>query len=80
MHHGTLADWDCRSDHADRIIKEGEGRLFTRREVTVFPVQSELLFWIKLFIFVTCIFFWIKLIYDWIRRSNRLSSRRWDDE
>lgn len=46
----------------------------------MFPVQSELLFWVKLFIFVTCVFFWVKFIYDWIRRSNRLSSRRWDDE
>jgi len=46
----------------------------------MFPIQADLLFWIKLFVFITCVFFWIKVIYDWVRKENRMHGRRWDRE
>ena len=33
------------------------------------PINSDLLLFIKFFVVFTCVFFWIKLIYDVFRRS-----------
>jgi hypothetical protein len=43
------------------------------------PLNPELLFFIKVFIFLTCVIFWVKLAYDAIRKSTRLRSRDEDD-
>ena len=40
------------------------------------PVDPDLLFFIKVFIFLTCVIFWVKLAYDAIMKSTRLRSQR----
>jgi hypothetical protein len=51
-----------------------------RRVSQMFPIQADLLFWIKGFIFFTCLFFWIRFIYDKVQKSNRMRPGRWDDD
>jgi hypothetical protein len=49
----------------------------------VLPVDPDLLLFIKLFVVFTCVFFWIKLFYDSMRRSlglRRYHHQRHRDE
>jgi hypothetical protein len=46
----------------------------------MFPLQPDLLFWVKVFVLFTCVFFWIQLIYARVRRSNRMRPRPWDED
>lgn len=46
----------------------------------MFPLDPSLLFYIKAFMFFTCVFFWIKLIYDSVQRSARMRRRDRDEE
>ena len=41
----------------------------------MFPIDTNLLLLVKFFIFLTCVFFWIKLGYDAFSRSTRLRHR-----
>ena len=41
----------------------------------MFPLDSDFLLYVKFFIFLTCVFFWVKLGYDAFRRSTRLRHR-----
>jgi hypothetical protein len=42
----------------------------------MFPLDQNLLFYVKFFVFVTCVVFWVKLIYDSLKKSTRPRSRR----
>ncbi len=45
------------------------------------PVDGDVLLLVKYFIFLTCVFFWIKLAYDAMKRGSRTHSRhRREDE
>ncbi len=44
----------------------------------MFPIDPELLMYLKIFIVFTCIFFWIKLAYDVLMRRHRLREHRHD--
>ena len=38
----------------------------------MFPLSQEILLFAKFFVFFTCVFFWVKLAYDGLKRSARI--------
>ena len=48
--------------------------------VDMLPLDPFLLFYMKVFMFFTCVFFWVKFVYDSIRRASRIHRRRFDED
>jgi hypothetical protein len=46
----------------------------------MFPLDRNLLLFLKFFVVLTCFFFWIRLIYLAIQRQHRIYSRHLEDE
>ena len=42
----------------------------------MFPLNSEFLLYVKAFIFLTCVMFWVKLAFDILMKGARPRSRR----
>ena len=42
----------------------------------MFPLNPELLLYVKFFIFLTCVMFWVKLAYDALMKAARPRSHR----
>ncbi len=41
----------------------------------MFPIDRDLLMFLKIFVVLTCMFFWIRLVYLAIMRHNRIDRR-----
>jgi hypothetical protein len=45
----------------------------------MFPLDRDLLLLIKFFVVLTCVFFWVRLIYLGIKRHHDIHGHRMDD-
>jgi hypothetical protein len=44
----------------------------------MFPLDPMIVFFAKFFVFVTCVFFWLRLFYHWLARGYRRRHHRDD--